>query len=443
MLKSEFLSKMPTPVAIVGMAKTGSSALALLEKSGLPLHEIATFDDKPGRAQYSNPEALLQDIKPKTLIVSPGVPLTKPWIVDFVRNGGFLTSEVEIAFSFLTTERVIGITGSIGKSTVTSLLECGLKSFSPRYFVGGNLGTPFADYITNLQQGHIQRAEWIVLELSSYQLDLFKNLRADFSVLTYLTPNHLERYASLNEYYDSKLSLIKKTTGACILNRNGGDLCSYLSKGSFSTKLIYTDAQDPDLQQYQLEACQMIGKHAVDNLALAAKVAKAAQWPDSAILAMKQFPGLSHRLENLGVYKGIRFVNDSKATTIESSLQAFHSLYEESQKGNIFFLLGGRDKNLPWENLKSLSAYPKSIFVFFGECGQLAQEKSQLPGARFAHLQEALQHCHCSASAGDTVLLSPGGTSLDEFKSFEDRGDYFKKEVLKLWSTATQQGSRG
>ena len=146
--------------------------------------------------------------------------------------------------------------------------------------------------------------------------------------------------------------------------------------------------------------------------------------------AVQNFQNLEHRMEHVATVRGVEFINDSKATAMDSVLVAVGAALEKTKNDSkLFLLLGGKDKNLPWEQLSVLTAYPNIKVVFFGACGQLAKEKTTLPGDYFSKLEGALNHCYLSAKAGDVVLLSPGGTSLDEFKNFEERGNFFKSYV--------------
>ena len=310
-----------------------------------------------------------------------------------------------------------------------SLIGAGLQAFSPSGFVGGNLGIPFSQYAVEVLSEKRPRADWVVLELSSYQLENCENLCLEFSAITYLTSNHLERYKNLEDYYQTKWNILSITEKNMFLNSGGGDLVSYSEKHA-SPKVRVVSKNDIPLKPLHLEEAQLIGKHNQDNLAIAATLALAAGWPQKAIDGMKSFGGLVHRLENVGNFKSIRFINDSKATAMDSVLIAAEAAHQTKEKaGRMFMLLGGRNKSLPWQDLASLKDYSDSVFVFFGECRDLAKDKSGLMGSSFEKLGEALDHVFKEARAGDTVLLSPGGTSWDEFKSFEDRGDFFKSRV--------------
>lgn len=422
------------PIAVVGLGLSGEAALRLLKQNGVKATDLIRFDDKPGTADYSDPEKMIQERKPQVLVVSPGYPLSREWIQDFRESGGMVTSELALALQFLTTEKVIGVTGSVGKSTTVSLLEAGLKAFSPDSFVGGNIGRPLADYVCDLQEGKRNLSPWIVLELSSYQLENCGSLRCEYSAITYLTANHLERYPSQTAYYDTKWELVKRTIKAVVLNESGGDLAKYARGKRENAQLLWTDHKDEELVEFGFDEANLLGSHNQDNLAVAGKLAREAGWPKEAFQAMKEFRGLPHRMENLGERRGIRFVNDSKATTIESVRTAALGIYDRmDRKTQLILLVGGRDKNLPWGELSALRKIQKLRPIFFGEVAAKAREMSGFDAPEFKRLWDAMVHVQEIAKPGDTVLLSPGGTSLDEFKNFEERGRVFAEYVRKLF----------
>jgi UDP-N-acetylmuramoylalanine--D-glutamate ligase len=273
----------------------------------------------------------------------------------------------------------------------------------------------------------------VVLELSSYQLENCGSLQCEFSAITHLTPNHMERYPSLQSYYDTKWELVRRTSRAVVLNRQGGDLLKFAKGKRAEAELLWTDQNDDELDSLRLDQARLLGSHNQDNLAVAAKLAREAGWPAEAFDGMKEFPGLSHRMENLGEVSGVRFVNDSKATTMESVKIAAMGLYEQmDRKQQLVLLLGGKDKNLPWEELNELKKIQKLRPVFFGAVGERAKAGSGLDGPVFPKLGAAIDHLREIARPGDTVLLSPGGTSWDEFKNFEERGAFFAERIRKL-----------
>ena len=220
-----------TPIAIVGLGLSGESAYKFLLASGYKKSDLILFDEKSPKAEVSDPDILFSKYHPQTLVVSPGVPLSKPWIQAAKSRGVKITSELNLAASIIKDEIIIGITGSVGKSTTTALIGDALSKIDKDTFVGGNLGTAFCDYALGIVEESRARAKWIVLELSSYQLENCEDIFLDFGVITYFTPNHLERYPSLNDYYNTKLKIIDFCKGPCILNQDSTELFSFKSSG--------------------------------------------------------------------------------------------------------------------------------------------------------------------------------------------------------------------
>jgi len=426
MTNTSWVKNLNKPIAVIGLGKSGLSAIRFLKAVGYTDEDILTFDDKDPSAHFSKSDELVKK-NPRTLVVSPGVPLKTAWIQNLIADGAQLTSELSLATSVLTTEKLIGITGSVGKSTVTSILGEGTRVMDEHCFVGGNLGTPFCEYATRIAKGE-KKAYWIVLELSSYQLENCEHLSLNGSAVTYLSANHLERYDNLEHYYKTKMKITEITKDFCVFNKSSEDAteASRFSK----CPAVLTSAQD-FINQSLLSTIVLIGAHNKDNFCVAAEVAHLCEWNHDSLKAMSQFPGLRHRLEYVAQIEGVKYVNDSKATAMESVLVAVTGCLESLHEGHrLYLLLGGKDKNLPWNQLSLLRKNGNIRYVFFGACGKLASEKADLPGDYFDSLGSAVEACQKRAQSGDIVLLSPGGTSLDEFKSFEERGDFFKRMVL-------------
>lgn len=441
-MNTDYIKSLKTPIAIIGLGKSGLAALNLLHAFNYTTKDIIAYDEKHSEKTGVTPEYVLS-LAPKTLVVSPGVALSSNWIQKLIAYGAHLTSEITLAASLMTTEKIIGVTGSIGKSTVVSFLEVGVKSFSTSFFVGGNIGTPFCAYALSLLKSDsagssalATKADWIILELSSYQLENCALLSLDYSIITFLSPNHLERYSSLEEYYQTKLKIIAITKEVCLLNKTSKDCENYLAQTSKQlgaqkmarTKLVNADHfSHPEF----LPQVYLLGLHNKDNFSLAAEVVDLCGWPQNSFVEMAHYRGLPHRLEFVAELKGVTYINDSKATAMDSVLVAAKSgLERTAPDGKLFLLLGGKDKNLPWSQLSVLSTNNRITPVFFGACGLLAKEQSSLYGEYFEKLGSAINYCQRRAQAGDVVALSPGGTSLDEFKNFEERGDFFKSLVL-------------
>ncbi len=428
---TSWVKNLKTPIAVIGLGKSGLSALQYLKLLGYSDSDLITYDDKKptslGFRHVSLPHELT-NLFPRTLVVSPGVSLKTSWIQQLAMTGALITSELSLASALLTTEKLIGVTGSVAKSTVTSLLGVGAAEIDKNCFVGGNLGIPFCDYAAGLLSGR-PKADWVVLELSSYQLENCAHLKFEYSAITFLSPNHLERYNTLEEYYQTKLHLTQITKNICFFNSTSEDAALFAPRSDCAHALINAKSFS---DQNLLASVQLIGPHNKDNFALAAELGQKAGWPNESFAAMAKYQGLPHRLEFVTESRGVKYINDSKATALDSVIVAAQGCLEQiADQSRLFLLLGGKDKNLPWKQLSFLKSDSRITFVFFGACGPVAQKKSDLAGEVFDRLQPALESCFLRASAGDTVLLSPGGTSLDEFKNFEDRGEFFKNLVIQ------------
>lgn len=414
--------KSQAPYVIVGIGKSGLAAKKFLLAAGLSTEDVWTFDEKNSEAQFSKWDEILK-LPIGTLVVSPGVPLNSESITQLKHLGWRITSEINLACSVLTDETLVGITGSVGKSTVTSLIGAAAQADDPQAFVGGNLGVPFCEYGLRILQKK-SKARYVILELSSYQLENAQKLHLDFSAITFLSANHLERYPSADAYYMTKCQIGAMSKNICVLNGSSTDLLKYQNRIAGQTLVThYASSAEKSL----LQQSQLIGEHNLDNVAVALAVVRQMKLSDKAIKALLHFSGLPHRLESVGIFNDVLFINDSKATAMDSVLVATQAaLSKVTAGGHLHLLLGGKDKNLPWEELHTLSRFNNIKFYFFGQCGSLAQTKSKLEGAVFTKMADALNIIFTKIKSGDVVLLSPGGTSLDEFKNFEDRGNIFK-----------------
>ncbi len=427
-------------VALLGGGKSGRAAFRLLRHSGIPQSEICLIDHKSkdaifeGLTSYSS----LSEINlPEVLVLSPGVPLALAEIQEALRSGARLESEITLALPFLNNEKIIAVTGSMGKSTTTALIHFALEGSDHDAFIGGNFGFPLADYAADCLEKKRQPAEFLVLELSSFQLENCGDLKVDHSAIVSLASNHLERYESKADYFKTKWTILGRTKISAVLGSGSAELKAvaedlkdfsipHLLKTSWSENAEVEDALKTISKRPKL-----VGTHNWDNMRIAAQILMDAGLRAS-LPKLFDYPGLPHRLEDLGTRSGVRFFNDSKATSIESVRQALLTLKEEAgatKVSRVHCLVGGRDKKLPWENLKDFALEPGFVFHFFGECGELAMRRSEITGTISKSLAELLVILPSKVQAGDVVLLSPGGTSLDEFGNFEERGDYFRRFV--------------
>lgn len=438
-----------SPVALVGLGLSNVSVRRLLEHQGLHSTEILNFDDKGADGAISDPEELARR-GVRTLVVSPGYPLAKEWIGRMRSQGVVVTSEIDYAARFLKQERIIAITGSLGKSTTTSLIGEGLRASGRPFFFGGNLGFPLADYILACLKGERPRADFVALELSSFQLECVDHLPMHVSVLSYFCSNHLERYRDLEHYYDVKRTVFDRAEILCFANAASPELHDYLKRHGLlgSSKLREISVATQSLvTRAEFDRKSLVGEHNCENIAIAAAVLEeCGLWSAPVKEALLKFPGLAHRMERVDLGQGAPlFINDSKATALESVLTAVHSVladpaFRKDSTRKLHCLFGGRDKKHPWEKLSELRSQAGRLeVIFFGECAETVEARSGLKGRSFKTLRLAMQDLRGRAETKDWILLSPGGTSLDEFKNFEDRGRKFSEWARELWLAGESQ----
>jgi len=385
--------------------------------------------------------------------VSGGVPLTLPIITEAVRRGIPLSNDSQIFMENVPCP-VIGITGSAGKTTTTSLVgQIAQIAVQPprKVWVGGNIGLPLITYLDE-----IQAHDCVVLEFSSFQLELMSQSPHLAAILN-ITPNHLDRHGTFEAYQAAKARIIRfqKPTDVAILNREDsgawelheqttarlitfgfakpprGQPGTYLNGETLSW---WDGKQSRDILPRHL--IRLRGEHNVANVLAACAIAMAAGWPPEAIIeAVHKFTGVPHRLEWVRTRNGVAWYNDSIATAPERTAAAIRAFNEP-----LVLLLGGRDKNLPWDNLAQLICQRVDHVIIFGESADKilrainAQKTGQRPYTieRCETLEEAIYAADIVAEPGDVVLLAPGCTSFDAFRDFEERGEAFRQWVNQL-----------
>ena len=399
------------------------------------------------------------------LCLSGGVPLTLPIVVEAIKRGIPLSNDTQI-FMEVVPCKTIGITGSAGKTTTTTLvgemanLDYGRRTVDranppptvhrPRSFVGGNIGDPLINYVDDMKADDLA-----ILELSSFQLEQM-TISPNIAAILNITPNHLDRHGTMDAYTNAKARILDFQTPQDTAILGHDDKGAWSLRNKVKGKLLTFSLHDLDeglsgaylhdgllnlrdgnayLPLILREKIQLRGDHNVANVLAAFTIGHAAGFKlDDMLEAVEEFRGVPHRLELVRELHGVRWYNDSIATAPERSMAAIHAFDEP-----IVLLLGGRDKNLPWEDIASLIHQRVDHVVVFGEAAELIQKAvSTVGGARSVDLhrvndlKEAVLKAAEIASAGDVVLLSPGGTSYDAFKDFAERGEFFRKWVLEL-----------
>ena len=451
-------------VLILGAARQGLSLARWLARHGarVTLNDLRPLDDmRAAQASLADvdvewilgghPVELLDRVD--VLCPSGGVPLTLPIVSEAIQRGIPLSNDTQI-FLEAAPCKTIGITGSAGKTTTTSLvgdmakLSCADRSESSAY-VGGNIGDPLINYVDDMTADDLA-----ILEISSFQLDQM-TVSVDIAVILNITPNHLDRHGTMNAYMEAKARLLdfQNQKSISILGRDDAGSWGLRSrvKGrlfSFSLNPLeegldgsYLDdgllALRDDFAYVPLmlrEKIQLRGDHNVSNVLAAFTVGHAAGFPLDAMLeAAENFRGVPHRLEFVRALRGARWYNNTIATAPERTVAAIRSFEEP-----IVLLLGGRDKDLPWQDLADLVHQRVEHVILFGEAAGKIEAALGVPSGatrtqtRCGGLREAVQKAAEVAESGDVVLLSPGGTSFDEFKDFAERGERFKLWVQEL-----------
>jgi UDP-N-acetylmuramoylalanine--D-glutamate ligase len=385
------------------------------------------------------------------LCLSGGVPLTLPIVAEAAKRGIPLSNDSQI-FMEVVPCKTIGITGSAGKTTTTTLVGNMAKySYGDQAYVGGNIGDPLLNYVDAMKADDIA-----VLELSSFQLEQM-TISPNIAVILNITPNHLDRHGTMAAYTAAKARILEfqseKDTAVLGRDDNGSWSLRNTVKGRLYTFSLHEleeglngayledgllNLRDGDtyLPLIPREKISLRGDHNVSNVLAAFTIGHAAGFPlDDMLEAVEEFRGVPHRLELVRELNGVRWYNDSIASAPERSMAAIRAFDEP-----IVLMLGGRDKNLPWEDLMQLVDQRVDHVVLFGEAAEKIQKTTERLGlrgsrctvSRASSLQEAVLKAAQVAESGDVVLLSPGGTSFDEFKDFVERGERFRKWVQEL-----------
>jgi len=410
---------------VVGLGKSGDAAAHLLRSRGA---QVVGADDKDlpfeGELRRVVPESLRGiDL----VVVSPGVPLALPIFAEARSRGVEVIGEVELASRFIE-EPILGVTGTNGKSTTTALCGHLLATAGLQVFTGGNLGDALSNRV--LWKGTLDAT---VCELSSYQLESIVSLRCAAATVLNITPDHLDRYPSLDEYAKAKERIFENQGPGDTAVINEADPRVRAMRTNRGVRRQLFDAHNPlriEGTELPLRAPTLRGAHNRENAYAACLLARHLGVAlDALQKGLDSYPGLPHRLEPVRVLDGVEWINDSKATNVDSvekSLTAF--------PGNVHIIMGGRGKGAPYAPLRELMrGRVKTIFTIGEDAPAIASELSGVAEIEpCAALGPAVRRARERARPGDVVLLSPACASYDQFRNFEDRGDQFKALVRGL-----------
>jgi len=442
-------------IAVVGLARSGRSVATLLARTGA---NVYASDSGTGKALESTAAALREEAvdvqigahdlerisRASLVVVSPGVPPTAPPLAAARARGIEIVSEIEIALRMLPNLRYIAITGTNGKTTTTALTAHLLSAVGHRAVAAGNIGLPLAEVALRPTP-----PDWVALEISSFQLHDTPSIDPSVGILTNLSANHLDRYASIEEYYGDKALLFRNATAASHWVTNGDDVvvealaeaaagihCRFSVRGRSdawvdTSRGMLEVLGEPLLARSDL---RLIGDHNVAN-ALAASLAvvlaneshRMPQALGAVARGLRTFQGLEHRIETVAELNGVLWINDSKSTNVASTEVALRGMTRPT-----VLLLGGRHKGEPYTALidqirrtvKVVLAYGESAPIIEGDLGNIVPVERL--GKSFPDLVAAARRV---ATTGDVVLLSPACSSYDMFENYEQRGREFKRLV--------------
>ncbi len=433
---------------VVGMKKSGMASAELLAGQGAMVRatDLKPLDELPGARPLL--ERLRIPFARQTpevfqgcdlIVLSPDVPADLPPLEEARRRGVRVLGEVELAAPFLK-GRTIGITGSNGKTTTTSLIGHILREAGVTVQVGGNIGTPVTAMVASSRDDG-----WNVLELSSFQLETIDRFRAHIGLALNVTQNHLDRHHTFENYAAAKGRLFETmhTVDVAVLNAEDPVCVRYADRTVagiewFSSRRNVSPGASLCGEKLVLESKLLMdaaeipirGRHNVENV-LAASVAAARAGVDRERIraAVRTFQAVEHRLEFVRQVSGIEFYNDSKATSVDATLKAL-----EAFPGRLWVILGGKDKGLDYGVLREpLAARAHAALLIGAAAAKIADQlQGALPLVDSRTLDAAAAYAYAHGKPGDTVLLAPACASFDQFRDFEHRGEVFKQIVHQL-----------
>ena len=423
-------------IVVLGAGESGSGAAILAKEKGFDVFvsDFGTISepyrallDKNGVAweDGQHTEALI--LNADEVVKSPGIPLTAPLIQKLQAQGTPIISEIEFAARY-TKAKMICITGSNGKTTTTSLIYYILQRAGLDVGLAGNIGNSLA-----LQVAHEDHA-YYVIELSSFQLDNMYDFKADIAILLNITPDHLDRYDfKFQNYIDAKFRITRNQTAddAFIYWAEDPIIDKEMKKLQLGATLYPYGFTQPNPLPVSEEELALKGRHNVLNSMAATIAANVLNIKKDVIReSLMTFQGVAHRLQYVATVRGVKWINDSKATNVNSCWYALESMTTPT-----VLILGGKDKGNDYSEIDDLVREKCHTLVFMGLHNEKLREHFGNFGLNIIdtdNLADAIQGAYQAAKEGDTVLLSPCCASFDLFKSYEDRGEQFMKAVKAL-----------
>lgn len=441
-------------VLIVGVAKTGLALIKFLKSQGAQVYvsEIREAQELVAERKHLDTAGITWEfgghsvpffLQAELIVVSPGVPFALEPIRRAQEKGIPIWSEIEVAFRFLK-KPLLAVTGTNGKTTTTTLIGQILKKANKQVFVGGNIGTPLIEFVSGPQQ-----EEWVVAEISSFQLEGIKEFRPHIAVLLNISEDHLDRYVNFQEYILAKAKIFQNQGKEDFAVLNADDPLTFQFAHQVKAEVFLFSAQrsvpvgcfleqgaivyqsaDGQKERFSLENLKLKGAHNLENIMAAITACKICGSPATAIQqVMNEFSGLEHRLEWVGEIRGVRFFNDSKGTNVGAVVKSLMSFSEP-----IVLIAGGKDKGGDYTPLSDLMARKVKGLALIGEAkDRMFSTWSKLTDTACLNtLEEAVLWSFSKAAPGEIVLLSPACSSFDMFKNYQERGKRFKEIVHHL-----------
>jgi len=444
-------------VLVVGLARTGVATALFCAARGARV----TATDSRSECEIGESVAKLREagvalelgghreqtfLAQDLIIPSPGVPADEVHLKNARSHGVKIWSEIELAYRFMK-GRLIGITGSNGKTTTTSLVHHILATAGMHTVLAGNIGTPLIACIDAMKE-----ISWTVAELSSFQLELIEAFRPNIGVLLNLTPDHLDRHHTMEAYGAAKARLFENQASddAAIVNADDPVAAKYapahlrvywfsrkrdLTQGAFvrgEDIVFHRDGANQHL--LKVADIPLVGAHNLENVLAAAAAARLAGASAAQIAAgVRSFAGVEHRIEFVAEIGGVRYYNDSKATNVDATLKALDSF-----PGRILIILGGKDKDSDYTVLQKPLREKAILALLIGAAADKIERhiSGSVAIERAETLERAVETASHAAQPGDVVLLAPACASFDQFQNYEHRGRTFKELVRKLKAQA-------
>jgi UDP-N-acetylmuramoylalanine--D-glutamate ligase len=442
-------------VLVVGLGKSGLAAARFLKARGArvtvsdarPAMLIAELSEllEQGYMVEAGSHGLLTFRRQDLIVVSPGVPMSTPELKQVRAMGAHIIGELELGAQYLQGE-VVAVTGSNGKTTTTTLIGEILKAAGRSTLVGGNIGRPVTAMVDE------STAEsWSVLEVSSFQLETVETFKPKIALVLNITPDHLDRHGTFEEYAALKARVTEFQTAEDFLILNGEDKDTQMIAAKTKAQIYWFSTRRPIKQGtfvhgesilfvpregasservMPVAEIPLAGAHNVENVLAAVCAARLAGVESETIrAAVREFKAVEHRLEFVREVGGVKYYNDSKATNVDATLKAV-----EAFAGGIHLILGGKDKGSDYRVLESLLRERVKTVITIGSAAEKIER--QLDGVvkieRAETLKRAVAYAHEAAVAGDTVLLAPACASFDQFENYEQRGRVFKELVASI-----------